>query len=51
VQTYTDGVVGLESTDYETNVTTTVEQDEEAPLLAGMAPASSAFFRAQGDQK
>ncbi|KFZ02095.1 hypothetical protein V501_09668 [Pseudogymnoascus sp. VKM F-4519 (FW-2642)] len=45
LQTYTDGVVGLESTDYDTNVSTTVEQDEEAPMPAGMAPASWAFFR------
>lgn len=45
LQTYTDGVIGLESTDYETNVSTTVEQGEEAPVPAGMEPASWAFFR------
>ncbi|KFZ25113.1 hypothetical protein V502_00407 [Pseudogymnoascus sp. VKM F-4520 (FW-2644)] len=42
-QTYTDGVVGLEST--ENNVSTTVEQDEKLPVPEGMAPASWAFFR------
>jgi hypothetical protein len=44
-QTYTDGVVGLESTDRKTNVSTTIEQDEKLPVPEGMAPASWAFFR------
>ena len=42
-QTYTDGIVGLEST--VNNVSTTVEQDEKLPVPDGMAPASWAFFR------
>jgi hypothetical protein len=44
-QTYTNGIVGLESTDRETNVSTTVDQDEKLPVPEGMAPASWAFFR------
>lgn len=44
-QTYTNGTVGLESTDRETNVSTTVDQDEKLPVPEGMAPASWAFFR------
>ncbi|KFY47337.1 hypothetical protein V495_02002 [Pseudogymnoascus sp. VKM F-4514 (FW-929)] len=44
-QTYTDGIVGLESTDRETNVSTTIDQDEKLPVPEGMAPASWAFFR------
>ncbi|KFY33663.1 hypothetical protein V494_07438 [Pseudogymnoascus sp. VKM F-4513 (FW-928)] len=44
-QTYANGIVGLESTDRETNVSTTIDQDEKLPVPEGMAPASWAFFR------
>lgn len=50
LQTYTDGVIGLESTDYETNVSTTVEQGEEAPVPAGMEPTSLLPFTASSSQ-
>ncbi|OBT83517.1 hypothetical protein VE02_07369 [Pseudogymnoascus sp. 03VT05] len=43
-QTYTNEVVGLESTDRETNVSTTVDQDEKLPVPEGMAPASLGIF-------
>jgi len=44
-QAYTDGVIGVESTDLEARVSTTIEQSEHEPVEDGMAAASWAFFR------
>ena len=44
-QVYTDGIIGLESTDKDAKVSTTVDQPESVPAPEGMTEASWAFFR------
>lgn len=44
-QVYTDEVVGVESTDVEHRISTTVEYPETGPIPDGLAAASWAFFR------
>ena len=44
-QIYTDGIVGLESTDTDTRVSTTVDLPETEPMPEDMPHASWAFFR------